>query len=379
MRILYFTRDYTTHDRRFLKAFAKTEHEVAYLRLERGYHQLEDRPLPPEIEQVSWSGGQFPFTWRYLPRLYKDLQRVISAVSPDLIQSGPLQTAAFLVALSGFEPFISMSWGYDLLINADSNAAYRWITRYTLSHSTAMVGDCDTIRQKAVSFGMDDDYIITFPWGVEIDHYIPQNHLASSEKPVLREQFGWDDDIFVLLSTRAWEPIYGVDLIANAFAKLASERPYLRLLMLGNGSQGGLLRKIFMQAGVLDQIHFPGQVSGVGLPDYYRAADLYISASHSDGSSISLLEAMACGCPVLVSDIPGNREWVDPGVQGWLFRDRDHDDLERMLVTVLDEKRQQLSAMGRSARSLAENRADWKSNFPKLINAYDLAIDRARN
>ena len=379
MRILYFTRDYTTHDRRFLKALSKTEHEVAYLRLERGYHQLEYRPLPPEIEQVSWSGGQSPFTWRHIPRLHKDLKRVIRAVSPDLIQSGPLQTAAFLVALSGFAPFISMSWGYDLLINAESNVAYRWITRYTLKHSTVMVGDCDIIRQKAISFGMDDDYIVTFPWGVEIDHYIPQNRLASSGKPTIREQFGWDDDIFVLLSTRAWESIYGVELIANAFAKLARERPYLQLLMLGNGSQAGLLRKIFMQAGVLDQVHFPGQVSGVNLPDYYRAADLYISASHSDGSSISLLEAMACGCPVLISDIPGNREWVDPGVQGWLFRDGDHDDLERMLITVLDEKRHHLSAMGRSARSLAESRADWKSNFPKLINAYDLAMDRVRN
>jgi glycosyltransferase involved in cell wall biosynthesis len=379
VKILYFTRDYTTHDRRFLKALAKTEHEVAYLRLERGYHQLEDRPLPPEIEQISWSGGRSPFAWRYLPRLYKDFKRVIKAVNPDLIQSGPLQTAAFLVALSGFEPFISMSWGYDLLINAESNAAYRWITRYTLSQSTIMVGDCDTIRQKAISFGMGDDDIVTFPWGVEIDHYTPQNNHSPTGKPALRERFGWGDDIFVLLSTRAWESIYGVELIANAFARLAKERPYLQLLMLGNGSQAALLRKIFMQAGVLDQVRFPGQVSGMDLPDYYRAADLYISASHSDGSSISLLEAMACGCPVLVSDIPGNREWVDPGVQGWLFRDGDDDDLERLLIQAIDEGYDRLSAMGRSARSLAESRADWKRNFPKLVDAYDLAMDRTRN
>jgi glycosyltransferase involved in cell wall biosynthesis len=160
---------------------------------------------------------------------------------------------------------------------------------------------------------------------------------------------------------------------------LAKERPYLQLLMLGNGSQAALLRKIFMQAGVLDQVRFPGQVSGMDLPDYYRAADLYISASHSDGSSISLLEAMACGCPVLVSDIPGNREWVDPGVQGWLFRDGDDDDLERLLIQAIDEGYDRLSAMGRSARSLAESRADWKRNFPKLVDAYDLAMDRTRN
>ena len=55
----------------------------------------------------------------------------------------------------------------------------------------------------------------------------------------------------------------------------------------------------------------------------YRAADLYLSASHSDGSSVSLMEALGCGLPVLVSDIPGNREWVTDGEQGWLFPDGD--------------------------------------------------------
>ena len=378
MRILYFTRDYTTHDHRFLAGLAETDHEVVYLRLERRGHQLEDRPLPLAIEQISWSGGQTPFNWKDLPRLYIDLKRIIREVKPDVIQSGPLQTAAFLTALTGFEPLVSMSWGYDLLISAERNAAYRWVTRYSLNHSAVMVGDCDTIRQKAISFGMSDDYIVTFPWGVEIEHFTPQEYRVPAGKSPLRERFGWDDDIFVLLSTRAWEQIYGVEVIARAFAKVAKDRPYIRLLMLGNGSQAGLLRKIFSQAGVQDQVHFPGQISRADLPNYYRTADLYVSASHSDGSSISLLEAMACGCPVLVSDIPGNREWVDPGVQGWWFRDGDILDLERMLIRTVDEHRGQLPGMGKSARLLAESRADWKKNFPELIYAYNLAIEVAR-
>lgn len=378
MRILYFTRDYTTHDHRFLSALAETDHEVACLRLERRGHQLEDRPLPFKIEKISWAGGEAPFNWRDFPRFYMDLKRVISEVKPDLIQSGPLQTAAFLAARTGFEPLVSMSWGYDLLINAERNAAYRWITRYTLNHSTVMVGDCDTIRKKAISFGMVDDYIVTFPWGVEIEHFTPQEYPVPAGKSPLRERYGWDEDTFVLLSTRAWEPIYGVEVIARAFTEVVKERPYIRLLMLGNGSQVGLLRKIFSQAGVQDQVHFPGQVSRADLPNYYRAADLYVSASHSDGSSISLLEAMACGCPVLVSDIPGNREWVDPGVQGWWFKDGDTGDLERMIIRTVDEERGRLPGMGKFTRSLAESRADWKKNFPELINAYILAVEVTR-
>jgi glycosyltransferase involved in cell wall biosynthesis len=119
------------------------------------------------------------------------------------------------------------------------------------------------------------------------------------------------------------------------------------------------------------------------LPRYYQMADLYVSASHSDGSSISLLEAMACGSPVLVSDIPGNREWVPPlppggiegGQVGWLFPDGDADALAQAILHAV-EQRHHLPEMGRRARALAEQRADWKQNFPRLFKAYELALSR---
>jgi glycosyltransferase involved in cell wall biosynthesis len=113
------------------------------------------------------------------------------------------------------------------------------------------------------------------------------------------------------------------------------------------------------------------------LPRYYRMADLYLSASHSDGTSISLLEAMACGRPALVSDIPGNREWVQSGVNGWLFPDGDEKALAAAIMKAVDQ-REQLPKMGRAAREIAEQRADWERNFPALLKAYELALDVLR-
>ncbi len=117
---------------------------------------------------------------------------------------------------------------------------------------------------------------------------------------------------------------------------------------------------------------FPGQINYTDLPRYYRSADLYISASHSDGTSISLLEAMACGCPVLVSDIPGNREWVQQGVNGWLFPDGDAWALEQAIFQAV-EQRELLPEMGRAARRIAEQRADWNLNFAQLERAFEIA------
>ena len=120
-------------------------------------------------------------------------------------------------------------------------------------------------------------------------------------------------------------------------------------------------------------MHFAGQISQDRSPDFFRAADLYISASHSDGSSISLLEALASGVPALVSDIPGNLEWIQDGVQGWTFPKGDVAGLAEAITRAVD-RRESLPQMRTAARALAENRADWRQNFRELLRAYELAV-----
>ena len=361
MRVLYFSRDYTTHDRRFLAALAGTAHQVYFLQLERRGHSLEDRPLPEGINRIFWKGGHAPVHLWDGPRLLTDIKRVLKEVEPDLVHAGPLPTSALLVALAGFKPLVSMSWGYDLLKDADRNVFWKWATRYSLQHSAVMVGDCHTIRQRAIDFGMPDERIVIFPWGIDLTTFTP----AASEHG--------HNQTFELLSTRGWEPIYGVDVLARAFVKAARQNPGLRLSMLGNGSQADEIHRVLSAGGVIDRVEFPGQVSQVDLPRYFRQADLYISASHTDGTSISLLEAMACGCPVLVSDIPGNREWVEPGVHGWWFPDGDVDILAATILDIVNQ-RQRLPEMGKAARRLTEERANWGVNFQELLRAYSLAL-----
>jgi glycosyltransferase involved in cell wall biosynthesis len=78
----------------------------------------------------------------------------------------------------------------------------------------------------------------------------------------------------------------------------------------------------------------------------------------------------------LVSDIPGNREWIEDGVNGWLFRDGDVDDLAEKIMHAIKSKRS-FNRIGKAARKTAEERADWKLNFGKLLEAYDAVIARS--
>jgi len=120
---------------------------------------------------------------------------------------------------------------------------------------------------------------------------------------------------------------------------------------------------------VLDRVHFGGQVGQRDLPRWYGMTDLYISPSHVDGSSVTLMEALASGLPCLVSDIPGNREWIEEGVNGWTFRDGNVDDLAAKILFAM-KNRKSFKKIGEAARKTAEQKADWKKNFGKLLEAY---------
>ena len=361
MRIIYFSRTYTPHDYRFLSSLSKTEHEIFYLKLESNLRQTEDRPVPENVQQILWAGGQREFRWRDLSRLILDLRRVIKEIKPDLIHAGPIQTCAFIAALSGFRSLLSMSWGYDLVQEADRNRWMRWVTRYTLKRSAFFTSDARVSRDKAVVFGMDPKKTVIFPWGIDLKSFHP--------KPSTNRKS------FTLFCSRTWESIYGVDVLARAFVKVAVDHPNVNLILLGGGSQGARIRQILMNGGMLERVHFGGQIGQTNLPRWYHMADLYISPSHVDGSSVSLMEALASGLPCLVSDIPGNKEWVEDGVNGWFFQDGDADDLaEKVLYAI--KNRRSFKKIGEAARRTAEQKADWRKNFGKLLEAYEKTISR---
>ena len=163
--------------------------------------------------------------------------------------------------------------------------------------------------------------------------------------------------------------------MAKAFVKVAAKNPDVNLILLGGGSQGSRIRQMLMNGGVLDRVHFGGQVGQKDLPRWYHMADIYISPSHVDGSSVSLMEALACGLPCLVSDIPGNREWIVEGKNGWLFRDGDADDLAEKILHAIKSRRS-FKKIGESARKTAEQKADWRKNFGKLLEAYEKVLSR---
>ena len=109
-------------------------------------------------------------------------------------------------------------------------------------------------------------------------------------------------------------------------------------------------------------INFFNELKAAGLPVTVR-------------EYLTLMEALASGLPCIVSDIAGNREWIEDGVNGWLFRDGDVDHLAEQILFAI-KNRKSFKKIGAAARETAEQKADWKKNFGKLLDAYQAVVEK---
>ena len=178
---------------------------------------------------------------------------------------------------------------------------------------------------KAVAYGMNPDKTVVFPWGVDLEHFL--RHTVTVHRPSSR----------TLLQSLLGTPLRRGCSCARLCESGAGKRD-VNLLLLAAGRRDMSFVRYLQNGGVLDRVAFAGQISQTVLPDWYHRADLYISPSHVDGSSVSLMEALACGLPCLVSDIPANKEWVTEGENGWLFRDGDANHLAEKILAAIAQR-----------------------------------------
>lgn len=370
LNLLYISNGYTTHDRHFLQLFRGAGWDVSHLRLLGG--QLDHRAVPEGVQSIPWIGDRLalrsPFDYG---RRWKSLGKILDKVKPDVVLAGPVPTSAFLVALTDFRPFVAMCWGSDLLVDARKSRGARQAARYALKRAAGAFGDCNAVAEAIRSLApIPDDRLLTFPWGIDLKRFGP-----GPSRLDMRAQLGWERNP-IFLCTRTWEPVYAIDVLVRAFGAVYQQHSKARLMLLGDGSEAAKIQGLIDELGLRSVVHAPGRVSYELLPDYFRIADVYVSSTLSDGTSISLLEAMACGLPVVVTEAYGNLEWVTPGRNGFLAKPGDADSLVVALNSLLDMSPEQRAEIGRANTATAQARANWDANSPRLIDLLRSASKR---
>ena len=364
MKVLYFSADYTTHDRHFLQKISESADEVWYIRLNKDM-RYEKRPVPKGVFEVSFRDeSQVISTPDSCLNLMSDFESILDMIKPDLVHAGPVQSCGFMTALANFHPFIIVSWGSAILVDANANEMMQWATFYALKHSDMLLCDCDAVKlkiQKILPYA--DERIVQFPWGVDLNKFSPGKLLH------LRERLGWEDST-IILSTRSWEQIYGINTVLDSFRQAYGSDNRLKLILMGTGSLASIVNKYITKNCLKDAVFMPGRVTHDQLPYYLKSSDVYLSCALSDGSSVSLLEAMATGLPAIVTDTPSNREWIEQNKNGSLVSQESAKGFSEAILEYANLTVQERQKIGLINREIIKKRANWIENSDKLLLAY---------
>jgi len=175
---------------------------------------------------------------------------------------------------------------------------------------------------------------------------------------------------FTVLSNRNLLPIYNVSLLIRAIPMVLKEEPDTKFLIAGEGSEKEFLEREAKDLNIYSYVKFLGRVPHEEMPNLLAEANIYVSTSRYDGTSVSLLEALAAGAFPVVTDIPSNREWITTGENGFLVPAEDESILARKIVEAIRNKELRTQASEKN-RKIIEQKAHLKANISKIASIYE--------
>ena len=232
------------------------------------------------------------------------VNRLFRGFRPDAILAywaHPDGEAALRAARRCRVPAVVMVGGSDaLILTRDPARRRRVVSVLTAADAVLSVGE--DLKIRLVKLGVPPERVHVFHRGVDESVFSPGDQAAA------RKRVGLDSNDRVLLWVGRMVAVKGVDVLLDACRRLEATGTEFRLVLVGDGPQRRCLEAKALRLGLDGRVVFVGQVSHPQMGDWYRAADLTVLSSHSEGVPNVLLESMACGTPFVgtrVGGIPG--------------------------------------------------------------------------
>ncbi|WP_319586817.1 glycosyltransferase [uncultured Desulfobulbus sp.] len=211
---------------------------------------------------------------------------------------------------------------------------------------------------------IDKNKIVTIPNGVDLQAFSP---LTREEIATVKQELSIPASVSLIGSVGRLEPVKNFAMLLRVFANLSKNNNNLHCILIGDGSLRRELEVLATELGVEGKVHFTGKISNP-----YQVTpllDIFVSTSLSEGMSNTILEAMACGIPIVATNVGDNSRLVQDGKNGFLVNPENAILLEKAIHLLLsdDVKRK---AFGIISREIVENKFDIMNMIAKYQDIY---------
>ncbi|MEI9475468.1 MAG: glycosyltransferase [Deltaproteobacteria bacterium] len=263
-------------------------------------------------------------------------------------------------------PHIVTIHGSDFRLAMESASLLKKIFYHVCKRANYIHCVSEVMRRGIEALGIEGAKISTFPMGVDETFF----EAGRNRKSIMQK--GRD---FKILSNRNLLPIYNVSLLIRSIPMVLEKESKIRFLIAGDGTERESLQKEVEYLNVGSFVQFLGRIPHSEMPNLLADTDIYVSTSLYDGTSVSLLEAMACGAFPIVTDILSNREWISDGENGFLVPTDDTFVLAAKIIKVLRLTKLSKESCERN-RKIVEEKAHWNQILRNFTRIYDSFLSR---
>ena len=306
--------------------------------------------------------------------IYAKLYATFRRMHPDVVHTRNLAAleAQVPAAAAGVPARLHGEHGWDVHDLGKGRKSHQWERRLLspfVHRYIALSRDTQIYLNRSV--GINSRRICQIYNGVDTQTFVPASIAARRVELPFREE-----NLFVVGTVGRLEAVKDQGLLARAFVRALAiapdMRPYLRLVIVGDGFLRAEIEALVREAGCQKMVWLAGAREDI--PELLRSFDLFVLPSLAEGISNTILEAMASGLPVVATNVGGNSELVDDGITGALVASGDIEALARAILqyAAAPEKSR---TQGHAGRIRAEQKFSIESMVANYASLYRAALD----
>lgn len=346
MRLAILAAGNSIHTIKWVNALAKRGHEVYLLTMH--------IPIEDLAKNVFVHVLRCPSPIGYYLNLFT-LRRILDSIKPDLLHTHYASGYGTLARLVGYKPLLLSVWGSDVFDFPEKSCINEYILRKNLTSADRIYSTSHCMKIQTERYIKTQYPITVLPFGVDMrEFYLKPNR---------------DPRYVTIGMVKRMAPIYGPEFLLQAFALTSKKYSNLRLFLIGGGPQEDELKKLAESLDVTKNCHFIGHVPHKDVPKWLNKFDIYCAPSISESFGVAVIEASACGLPVVVSRVGGLPEVVQDGRTGIIVPPKDVNALAQALKMLIEDKELRLN-MGEYGIKYVQQFYNWEFCVDKMEQSY---------
>ncbi|MEO8517409.1 MAG: glycosyltransferase [Flavobacterium sp.] len=301
-----------------------------------------------------------------LSKSFLAIKSVVRKLNPDMVIAERTTSYGFLAALSGAFPKAIAQQGITDLWpeNSPLYPLKKIIQHYAYKKADLIHAWGPIMAEHMKKSNVDMSKVMMMPKGINLHFF---EFKDTSKNPIIKA-----------IVTRSLLPEYKHDVILKAFSILKEQNIPFELTIVGDGVLLSKLKALATTLNIEDQVIFTGRISNNELPKLLKESNLYISMPVTEGVSASLFEAMACGNYPIVTDLAGNRSWINHRDNGSLVPSEDERKLAEEIIWAFQNIEIRQTTILKNRKFVEEN-VNYAVNMKKMAEVYHQLIQKIKS